>query len=113
MSASKFVTPRPVGAFELGKKRFMRSLSIRTKLWLNTIILALPLLGLVYFYVDSLSSTYFFTKTESEGMVLFQPATRLSNDLALHQAAAASGAAGDLAASERDAAADLEALLKY
>jgi len=112
VSASKFITPRPVGAFELGKKRFMRSLSIRTKLWLNTIILALPLLGLVYFYVDSLSSTYFFTKTESEGMVLFQPATRLSNDLALHQAAAASGAAGDLAASERDAAADLDALQK-
>ncbi len=112
MNASKPDNPRNVGVFELSKKRFFRSLSIRTKLWLNTAILSVPLLGLGYFYVDSLSSTYFFTKTEAAGLALFQPAARLANDLAMHQAAAAGGEAAGLASSERDAVSDLDALQK-
>jgi methyl-accepting chemotaxis protein len=97
VSASKAMFQRQVGRFDFFKKRFLRRLSIGAKLWLNTAILALPVLGLGYFYVESLSSTYYFTKTEQQGMGLFQPAARIGHDLAVHEAALAAGASAEAA----------------
>jgi methyl-accepting chemotaxis protein len=55
------------------QRRFMRKLSIGVKLWLTTAILALPLLGLAVFYIDSLTSTLWFTATEQHGARLSSP----------------------------------------
>ena len=45
-------------------RRFMRRMSIGVKLWTTTAILALPLIGLGIFYVQSLTDTLWFTQTE-------------------------------------------------
>lgn len=61
--------------------RFMRRLSIGTKLWATTAIMAVPLVGLGVFYVHSLSSTLWFTVTEQKGYSLFRPVDQITRRL--------------------------------
>jgi methyl-accepting chemotaxis protein len=60
-------------AQSLFQRRFMRRLSVGTKLWISTAILAVPLLGLGFFYVQSLTSTLWFIDAEERGLSLLQP----------------------------------------
>jgi methyl-accepting chemotaxis protein len=64
--------------------RFMRRLSVGTKLWISTAILAAPLLGLGVFYVQSLTSTLWFTGKEQEGLMLFRPLDQFERRIAHH-----------------------------
>jgi methyl-accepting chemotaxis protein len=64
--------------------RFMRSLSVGTKLWLTTGILALPLLGLSVFYVKSLSATVGFTAAEQRGLLLCKPLQQIARRIGRH-----------------------------
>jgi hypothetical protein len=60
-------------AQSLFQRRFMRRLSVGTTLWVSTAIFAAPLLGLGAFYVQSLTSTLWFTDAEERGLSLLQP----------------------------------------
>ena len=62
----------------------MRALSVGTKLWLTTGILALPLLGLSLFYIKSLSGTLGFTADEQRGLLLSKPLQQISRRLGRH-----------------------------
>jgi methyl-accepting chemotaxis protein len=81
----------------LFQRRFMRRLSVGTKLWISTAILAAPLVGLGVFYVQSLTSTLFFTESEQRGLTLFRPLDQFERRVARHGelagAALAAGAA--------------------
>jgi len=65
-------------------RRFMRRLSIGVKLWTTTAILAVPLIGLAVFYVQSLTSTLWFSGTEITGARLYEPLSALENDISIH-----------------------------
>ena len=73
--------PRPRGLFTT---RFTRALSIGTKLWFTTAILALPLLGLSVFYIKSLGDTLGFTADEQLGLLLSKPLQQISRKLGRH-----------------------------
>ena len=62
----------------------MRALSVGTKLWFTTGILALPLLGLSVFYIKSLSGTLGFTADEQRGLLLSKPLQQISRRLGRH-----------------------------
>ena len=62
------------------QRRFMRSLSIQVKLWSSAVILIIPLVGLGLFYMESLSSTLWFTQTEQRGCLLTQPLVVIAGD---------------------------------
>jgi methyl-accepting chemotaxis protein len=64
------------------RRRFMRRLSIGVKLWATTGILAVPFVGLAIFYVQSLTSTLWFSGTEITGVALYQPLSVLESHLA-------------------------------
>jgi hypothetical protein len=87
------------------QRRFMRRLSVGVKLWITTGILALPLLGLGIFYVQSLTSTLWFSASELKGVGLYKPLYELANDLGRHSEHYA-----DLLAGNVDAQRDLRDL---
>ena len=66
-------------------RRFMRRLSIGVKLWITTVILAVPLVGLGIFYFQSLSHTVFFTQDERRGSELAAPLIEASWRLGRHE----------------------------
>ncbi|MDB6044062.1 MAG: methyl-accepting chemotaxis protein [Gammaproteobacteria bacterium] len=66
------------------QRRFMRKLSIGVKLWISTAIMAVPLIGLGIFYVDSLTSTLWFTATEQHGARLCRPLAVIIARVARH-----------------------------
>jgi methyl-accepting chemotaxis protein len=72
------VAPRKRGFFSA---RFMRSLSIGSKLWSTTILMSLPLLVLGGFYIHSLGSTLWFTSTEQRGFILYQPLDQIAQHI--------------------------------
>src|SRR5450756_2126772 len=65
-------------------RRLVRNLSIGAKLWSSTAILALPLLGLGGFYVQSLTSTLWFTAFEQRGSQLARPVAIIVQRVARH-----------------------------
>jgi methyl-accepting chemotaxis protein len=71
-------------AQSLFQRRFMRRLSVGTKLWISTAILAVPLLGLGAFYVQSLTSTLWFTDSEERGLSLLQPLDEFERTIFRH-----------------------------
>jgi methyl-accepting chemotaxis protein len=71
-------------AQSLFQRRFMRRLSVGTKLWISTAILAAPLLGLGFFYVQSLTSTLWFTDSEERGLSLLQPLDEFERSIFRH-----------------------------
>jgi len=64
--------------------RFMRRLSIGVKLWAAILILAVPLLGLGLFYVNSLTSTLWFTRAEQDGSALARPLLQMYASVIRH-----------------------------
>src|SRR5882757_5785114 len=66
------------------RRRFMRKLSIGVKLWISTAIMAVPLIGLGIFYVDSLTSTLWFTASEQQGARLCRPLAVIIARVARH-----------------------------
>ena len=86
------------------QRRFMRRLSVGTKLWISTAILAAPLLGLGAFYVQSLTSTLWFTDAEEHGLLLLQPLDqferRISRHAEMEGLALASGSSAGAATSD-------------
>jgi methyl-accepting chemotaxis protein len=68
----------------LFQRRFMRRLSVGTKLWVSTGILAVPLFGLGAFYVQSLTSTLWFTDSEQRGLLLLRPLDQFERRMSRH-----------------------------
>ena len=66
-------------------RRFMRRLSIGVKLWITTVILAVPLVALGAFYFKSLQHTLFFTKSEQLGSQLALPLVETSWRVGRHE----------------------------
>ena len=79
------------------RRRFMRRWSIGVKLWTTTAILALPLIGLGAFYVQSLAGTLWFTQTEQQGQQLYHSLDLIIRDVALRQGARAVVQSGNAA----------------
>jgi len=82
--------PRKRGFFSA---RFMRSLSLGTKLWSTTVLMALPLIGLAGFYAHSLSSTLWLTAAEQHGYTLYQPLDQLAQRVVRREELEATGIA--------------------
>ena len=76
--------PPRLAAGPLIGRRFMRRLSIGAKLWTTTMILSVPLVGLAAFYVESLTSTLFFTAAEQHGLALARPLVEINAGLGRH-----------------------------
>ena len=86
------------------RRRFMRSMSIGVKLWTTTGILALPLIGLGVFYVQSLTSTLGFSSKELEGVALYRPLQDLTGDVDRHSERYADYLGGDKAVAQEASA---------
>ena len=87
------------------RRRFMRRLSVSVKLWITMAILGVPLIGLGIFYVQSLTSTLWFTRTEQKGAALYLPLDRFMSGIDRH------GALGIASLARRtEVTADLSAL---
>jgi methyl-accepting chemotaxis protein len=66
----------------LMQKRFIRTMSIRTKLWTNVLILMVPLVGLSVIYVTSVNRTLSDAQAELKGVDLYDPMTEVAKSVA-------------------------------
>jgi len=80
------------------QKRFIRNLSIRTKLWTNVLILLVPLIGLSVIYITSVNKTMSDARMELKGVDLYDPMTEVAKAVAHREEVVASGLVKGLSA---------------